>query len=468
MSIISKPISIFPLVVFRIIFGLCMLISTVRFIALGWIDEQYIKPVFHFSYFGFEWLPYPSTVGIYLLFLLLFTSSIAIILGFLYRISTILFFLSFTYIELLDKTYYLNHYYFVSLIGLLLIFLPANRFYSLDVKFRFTKPALMIEWWTINIIKFQIGLVYFYAGLAKLNSDWLLHAMPLKIWLPAHSDMPILGWFFNFEWVAYAFSWAGMLFDTIVPFLLLNKKIRALVYVSILIFHSLTGYLFQIGMFPLIMSACVLVFFSNEFHYTILKNLTSYWHLLRSKWKSINHKNANTNIDDNIFSNNNTVILKSKKLVNNQLSTCLLTIYVVFQLVFPWRYLLYPGNLFWTEEGYRFSWRVMLMEKAGTAQFYVKDNQTGRIGDVNNTEFLNRHQEKQMAMQPDMILQFAHFLKKYYENKGINSAKITAEIHVTLNGRPSKLLIDPKIDLANKKESFLPKKWILPLNDEKF
>ena len=32
------------------------------------------------------------------------------------------------------------------------------------------------------------------------------------------------------------------------------------------------------------------------------------------------------------------------------------------QLAFPFRYLLYPGNIFWTEEGYRFSWRVMLME----------------------------------------------------------------------------------------------------------
>jgi hypothetical protein len=86
-----------------------------------------------------------------------------------------------------------------------------------------------------------------------------------------------------------------------------------------------------------------------------------------------------------------------------------LVVYVSFQLLFPWRYMLYPGNLFWTEEGYRFSWRVMLMEKAGTATFYVKDRKSGREGIVINSEFLNRHQEKQMAFQPDMMLQFAHY-----------------------------------------------------------
>ncbi|MDV7400521.1 HTTM domain-containing protein, partial [Arthrospira platensis SPKY1] len=93
--------------------------------------------------------------------------------------------------------------------------------------------------------------------------------------------------------------------------------------------------------------------------------------------------------------------------------------YLGFQLLFPWRYVLYPGNLFWTEEGYRFSWRVMLMEKAGTATFYVKDTRSGREGVVDNREFLNPHQEKQMAMQPDMILQFAHFLGRHYEEKGV-------------------------------------------------
>lgn len=102
------------------------------------------------------------------------------------------------------------------------------------------------------------------------------------------------------------------------------------------------------------------------------------------------------------------------------------------------------------------------MEKAGTATFYVKDSKSGREGVVVNSEFLNAHQEKQMAMQPDMILQFAHFLAKHYENKGVSSPTVRAEVYVTLNAHPSELLIDPQVDLSKIEDGWKPKTWILP------
>lgn len=138
----------------------------------------------------------------------------------------------------------------------------------------------------------------------------------------------------------------------------------------------------------------------------------------------------------------------------------------MFQLAFPWRYVLYDGNLFWTEEGYRFSWRVMLMEKAGTATFYVKNAKTGREGSVINHRFLNEHQEKQMSMQPDLILQYAHFLKDHYEKKGMEDPSVRAEVWVTLNGRPAQLLIDPEVDLTTKTDGWTQKDWILPFKEQ--
>jgi hypothetical protein len=105
------------------------------------------------------------------------------------------------------------------------------------------------------------------------------------------------------------------------------------------------------------------------------------------------------------------------------------------------------------------------MEKAGTATFYVKDTKTGREGVVDNLEFLNLHQEKQMAMQPDMILQFAHFLGNHYEKQEVHQPEVRAEVYVTLNGRPSKLLIEPRVNLMKEKDTFAPKKWILRYDD---
>jgi hypothetical protein len=134
--------------------------------------------------------------------------------------------------------------------------------------------------------------------------------------------------------------------------------------------------------------------------------------------------------------------------------------FMAFQTLFPLRFLAYPGNLFWTEQGYRFSWRVMLMEKAGTATFYVQDRVTKREGIVDNSDFLNPHQEKQMSMQSDLILQYAHFLKNHFARNGVHDPKVRAEVYVTLNGRPSKLLFDPDLDLTKLKDSWQHKFWI--------
>ena len=65
-----------------------------------------------------------------------------------------------------------------------------------------------------------------------------------------------------------------------------------------------------------------------------------------------------------------------------------------------------------------------------------------------------------MAIQPDMILQYAHFLKKHYERQGLQNPSVRAEVYVTLNARPSRLLFDPTIDLSKTEDSWKRKTWI--------
>ena len=68
-----------------------------------------------------------------------------------------------------------------------------------------------------------------------------------------------------------------------------------------------------------------------------------------------------------------------------------------------------------------------------------------------------------MAFQPDMVLQFAHFLADTYsEQFDIDRPKVTVDCFVALNGRASQRLINPDTDLAAVKDSFRPKAWILP------
>jgi hypothetical protein len=436
--------SIAPLVSFRILFGGLMLFSTLRYLWMGWVDTQLIEPLLHFHYYGFHWIEVLPGNGMYFVFGLMVISTVAIMLGWKYRIATMVFFLCFTYVELIDISFYLNHYYFVSVVAFLMIFLPAHQDFSIDARNNPSIRSKHVSRWCISILKFQIGLVYVYAGLAKINADWLLEALPLAIWLPAKSSIPLIGPIFDYEITPYVFSWAGMLFDTFIVFGLLYKTTRIWAYIAVIIFHALTGILFQIGIFPLVMIGAVTIFFSDQTHERFQKYLSK---LIRIEESSV----------------------KESKPAKNTLTLPVqagLILFCAFQIIFPWRYVLYPGNLFWTEEGYRFSWRVMLMEKAGTATFYVKDGANGREGSVMNHEFLSPHQEKQMAMQPDLILQFAHHLRDHYIAEGMEDPQIRAEVWVTLNARKSQLLIDPQVNLATLRDSWRHKNWINPFNDQ--
>ena len=433
-----------PLAAFRIFFGLMMFASIVRFWANGWIEKLYIQPSFFFSYYGFEWVK-PLGSYTYLLFVICGLSSLMVAFGYKYRWAIITFFLSFTYIELMDKTTYLNHYYFISILSFLMIFLPASAYYSVD-SFRKTSYQFIPNW-TIDVVKLLLAIVYCYAGLAKLNSDWLIEGMPLKIWLPSRYDIPLLGNFLHKEWVIYFFSWGGAIYDLSIPFLLFWKRTRLIAFVFVIIFHVLTRILFPIGMFPYIMIVSALVFFDAELHKRILAKISG---LLRI---------AKTRFDSGKF-------WKPKSIALERLRVGLIIIFFAAQILIPWRYLLYPGELFWTEEGFRFSWRVMLMEKAGYANFRIVSPKTGQQFYIDNSDFLTSFQEKQMSFQPDFILEYAHYLTDHFKSQGHGNVEVYVESYAALNGRRSRPYIDPTVNLANQKISLKPKKWILPFKDE--
>lgn len=423
-----------------------MLASIIRFWSYGWIDKLYIQPDFFFSYYGFEFVK-PLGAYTYVLFGLCGIAALMVALGYYYRLAISLFFLSFTYIELMDKTTYLNHYYFTSLLSFVMIFLPANAYFSLDTRRKHHLAFQQVPAWTIDALKLLLGIVYFYAGLAKLNSDWLFSAMPLKIWLPAKYDIPLLGDLLQKEWVHYAFSWSGALYDLLIPFLLLYRRTRVPAFIAVIAFHVLTRVLFPIGMFPYIMIVSALIFFDSSVHKKILNPIAK---LLR--------------LSHGTFDNGRALVTNG--LLVNRLKLYGLGLFFVLQLLLPFRHLLYTGELFWSEEGYRFSWRVMLMEKAGYATFKVVDAETGKRFYVDNSDFLTPFQEKQMTTQPDFMLEYAHYLKTHFEGQGHKNLQVFVESYVALNGRRSTLYIDPEVDLTQFNESFKHKTWILPFSDE--
>ncbi|WP_044398910.1 HTTM domain-containing protein [Lacinutrix sp. Hel_I_90] len=441
---LTQTTSAAPLAVFRIGFGLMMLYGIVRYWLKGWIDTVYIQPKFHFKYYGFEWV---KTLGdyTYLLFLICGLSAFLVAIGYKYRLAIITFFLSFTYIELMEKTTYLNHYYFISILSFLMIFLPAEKYFSVD-GYRNKIQYKNIPKWTTDSIKLLIGIVYFYAGLAKLNSDWLFKAQPLKTWLPSKYDIPFIGEsLMHQNWFHYAMSWSGMFYDLLIPFFLLYRKTRVVAFFFVVFFHVFTRVLFPIGMFPFVMIVSALIFFDADLHNKIIDSI-------RKLLGGFSAKAIETK-----------AVYRPK---NRKLVLSILALFFTLQLLIPFRYLLYPNELFWTEEGYRFSWRVMLMEKMGYANFKIVNGETGQFFYVDNQDFLTPLQEKQMSFQPDFILEYAHYLGDHFKSQGHKNVEVYVESYAALNGRLSIPFIDKTVNLYAEKESFKPKHWILPFNDD--
>tara|TARA_B100000945_G_C20420580_1_gene617756 strand:- start:3073 stop:3801 length:729 start_codon:yes stop_codon:yes gene_type:complete len=240
-------------------------------------------------------------------------------------------------------------------------------------------------------------------------------------------------------------SWLGMIYDLSIPFLLLYKKTRVFAFILVIIFHLFTAVLFPIGMFPYIMIVASLIFFDSKFHNKIIHLIK----LILSPLKKYNIERV-----------------EKFKSVNSKLITSIVMIFLIIQIIFPLRFVLYPGNLFWNEEGYRFSWRVMLMEKMGYTTFKIVDGVSNKYFYVDNKDFLTPFQEKQMSFQPDFIIEYAHFLGNHFTLQGHKNIEVYADSFVALNGRRSKRFIDPNINLMEEKRSLKHYSWIIPFKDE--
>ena len=443
----AEPVDGSSAAVFRIAFGIVALVAVIRFFAHGWIDQLYVDPAHHFSYVGFEWVRAWPAPWMHVHFAALGALGLAIAVGWRYRAAALLFALGFTYVELIDKTTYLNHYYFMSLAALLLFALPTHRAWSLDARragWTGTVPRGAV--WALRA---QVAVVYCFAGLAKLNADWLLEAAPLRIWLPQHADAPIVGALLDELWVAYAFSWAGAAFDlTIVAWLLWGRS-RAFAYAALIVFHLVTGQLFMIGVFPWLMTAAALIFFAPDWPRRLVRRLA------RLLPKRFAERLAREGGDQGSGESSE---WRTPRWMRAAVVVGLLVLAV--QIAMPLRHYLYPGAVRWNEEGYRFSWRVLLTEKAGLAEYRVTDAASGRTWEVDPERYLSPLQAERMTTQPDLILATAHFIRDDYAAAGLD-VEVRADAFVSLNGRPYARLIDPETDLARERQGVGAKRWIL-------
>jgi uncharacterized membrane protein YphA (DoxX/SURF4 family) len=429
----APTVSAASLGAFRLLFGAIAAASALRTLALGWIEPQYTEPTYRFPYDGLEWLGVGPPGLVYARYFGIVLAGLSLAVGYRARMSAALLGLLFAWNHLVDKALYLNHHHLVCLFALLLSFAPSDR--AFVWRSEGSRPEISRSW--LWLFRAQVALVYIHAGLGKLHEDWLLRAQPLRLWLGERDHWPWIGAWLAEPKTAWLASWFGLVFDLFIPVFLLWSRTRRVAMAAALFFHLATALLFPIGVFPWLMMAAATLLLAPDWPE-------------RVPWLRPRRPRA---------------AAESAPRPWSRLGRSAATIFLAWQILWPLRIHLVPGDPLWHECGFRFSWRVMLMEKQGRASFIVREG--GALGEprqerVEPSSRLTPIQGRMMATQADMILRFARDLAAEYEARGWREVEVRVESSVTLNGDPAAPLIDPELDLARIDPAPWDRDWILP------
>jgi hypothetical protein len=391
----------------------------------------------------------------------------------------------------------------------LLIFIPAHKNYSLDSWLWKKIKSDYVPAWTIYLLAFQIGVAYFFGGIAKLNYDWLIHAEPIRHWLYSEMNFPLIGKYFDEPWMAYVMSWTGFFLDLSAPFLLSIRRTRPFIFAVILTFHFMNDQMFSIGIFPWFMIVASTIFFPADWLKQLINRakqnrrregaiilatalifslIGTYFHITTDRsfelvpflvagfgggvliWLFIDLfvKQAPDNKKDK------KVEKPSKKIepaivptfAFKPLVVALLGIWVFVQIATPLRHYFIPGNVSWTEEGHRFSWHMKLRGKSVEMKIYSFDPLTLTKQIIYPSDYLESWQYDKMITKPYLVLQFAKYLDNELVKQGKVFHQILVEASAGLNYRKLQPFIDPNVDISKQTFSeFRHNAWIIQMDE---
>lgn len=401
---LNQPVSGSSLALFRICVGLIMALEAYSLCrpSPGAISsgasplETYYTGAelkFHFPFAWAGWLPMLPPKGIYALVGLQGIAGLMMAAGFLYRFSATAVFLSWGYLWLVEstRTYWQSHYYLEFLTTFLMIWMPAARRYSVDGYLRRNDQTTgTIPFWPVLLLRGQLVIAYFYAGVAKLTTDWILDAVPMRWFLQeGHVTAKYAHWlsaaqigafqqFVHSPALAYFFSWTGLVFDLTVGFLLLFRRTRLFAFVCMVLFHCINHFLIfdDIGWFPLLGATTALIFLDTDWPERVTKWL---------KRPHVRRPDSGWAIPGAVLIPGVGALLgwrlaPSARIAGHEqrpLPKWVAPFFVIWlstQAVIPLRHFFIAGDGRFTYEGMSFSWRLKSeMRHSYAAQLYVHD-----------------------------------------------------------------------------------------------
>lgn len=421
-TFLYKAIDNAPLIVFRIFFGFLIAAETFGAILTGWVRRTLVEPAFTFTIPGFEFIqPLPGD-GMYYYFALMGLCGLCICLGLYYRLAMLAFSLLWATVYLMQISAYNNHYYLLVLVNFMMLVLPAHRYASLDVWRQPQWKRQYMPQWVSWVFIALMAIVYFYATKAKFYPDWF-NGTFTSLLFTWQKDFPLLGntWFQE-HWFHLFIAYAGLAFDGLVIPMLLWKPTRKWALLAALFFHLFNSVTLKIGIFPYFALSFALFFYTPDD--------VRRWFL--------KHKAR--------LPSGLPLDFGGKKVLYYFFIPFLL-----LQIALPLRHHFMEGNVFFTEEGHRHSWRMMLRAKSGRATYRVQDSTTHfrKIYPVHR-RITSPKQLRSVYTKPAAMVQMAHRIKAEYARQGRN-VQVYVQARVGLNGRSALPYTNPEVDLASEK-----------------
>lgn len=428
-KILFKRVDNSALIVFRVMFGLLVAFECWGAMFTGWVQKVFVEAKFNFNFIGFDFLePLPGT-GMYYYYFVMGLLGIFIMIGFYYKWSIVLFTLLWSASYLMQKSAYNNHYYLLILICIFMLIVPAHAYLSYDTRKRNLPESYSMPQWVRLFIIAQLFIVYVYASLAKMYPDWLNFNV-VEALMSYKKGYPLIGEMLQTTTSIYVITYVGLLFDLLVVPLLLWKKTRMITFILSVVFHLSNSIIFGIGIFPYLSLAFILFFFPAQ---TINK-------------KFIPHKP---------FYNKNEVKVSN---YSPGFKT-FLVIWFIIQLALPLRHHFIKGDVLWTEEGHRMSWRMMLRTKQNISKFKIVNLNTKKTEYINKRKYLT-HKQMGSLGKPDFIWQFSKMIEADYAKRDIPVA-VYADVKISVNDRPYYQLTNPTQDMTKVKwDYFFHNDWI--------
>ena len=123
-----------------------------------------------------------------------------------------------------------------------------------------------------------------------------------------------------------------------------------------------------------------------------------------------------------------------------------------------------PGDVTYTEEGHKMSWRMMLRAKSAEypSFFEVVDTETGVRQRINAADYLTDKQLAKVFCLPDMTWQFAQMLKEDIKRTEHRDVAVYVTCRCSINGNEAVTMYDESVDLTSVPYSlFQADDWII-------